>query len=135
MTAGLNCRHSRDAQEKRAARSGSRDASVASAELRLLPVLLNARGTQPGEAVAIDGILPREKFLDGQRVTTARFLERQKSAADRGDDFGLAPDHPALGAGRRQIRDRERTAVRPDDVLGPRTMGLSHMNTHITRLL
>jgi hypothetical protein len=44
-------------------------------EVVLLPVLLDARGAQAGEAVLVDRILPGEKFLDRQRVTAAGFFE------------------------------------------------------------
>src|SRR5712691_2454699 len=87
----------------------------------LLPVLLDARRPQAGEAVLIDRILPGERFLDGERVAAAGLLERQESAAHRRHHLGLAPDDPALGTRRRQICDRQRTAVRPDNVLGPRS--------------
>ena len=50
------------------------------------------------------------------RVCAAGFLEREQTPAHRGNYLGLAPDDPALGARRRQIGDRERTAVRSDNV-------------------
>jgi hypothetical protein len=43
----------------------------------LLTVLLDTRRAQAGEAVLVDGILPGEEFLDGQRITAARLFERQ----------------------------------------------------------
>src|SRR5207237_6483948 len=61
-----------------------------------------------------------------QRVTAAGFLEREQTAANRGNNFGLATDDPPLGAGCGQIRNRQRTAVRPDDVFDPRAMGFCH---------
>src|ERR1700682_3987338 len=67
----------------------------------LLPVLLDARGAQAGEAVLVDGILPGEEFLDSQRVATAGFLERKQAAPYSGNHLGLTPNDPALGAGRR----------------------------------
>ena len=95
-----------------------------------LPVLLDARGAQTGKAMLVDGILPGEEFFDGQRVAAAGFLKRKEAAAHGSDDFGLAPDHPALGARRGQIGDRQRAAVRPDDVFGPWSKGLRHESTH-----
>src|SRR4051794_1325591 len=92
----------------------------------LLPILLDACGAQASEAVLVDGELPGQEFVDGQRVAAAGFLQRQQTAADGGNDFRLAPDHPAFGAGCRQIRDRQWTAVRPDDVFYPRAMGFCH---------
>src|SRR5258708_15453942 len=40
----------------------------------LLPVLLDARRAQAGKAMLVDGILPGEGFLDGQRLATTEFL-------------------------------------------------------------
>src|SRR5262249_28270901 len=93
-------------------------------------VLLDAGGAQAGEAVAIDRVLPGEELLDRERVARARLFERQESATHRGDHLGLAADDPTLGTGRRQVRDRQRTSIRPDDVLHPRAIGLSHGYSH-----
>ena len=71
-------------------------------------------------------ILPGEEFLDGERVTAARFFQRKKSAADRGNDFCLAANHPTFRSRRRQIGDRQGRTVWPDDILDPRAMGLGH---------
>src|SRR5258708_14056369 len=100
----------------------------------LLPVLLDARRAQAGEPVLVDGILPGEEFLDGQRIAAAGFLERKQSAAHGGDHLGLAPNDPALGAWCRQISDRQRAAVRSDHVFAPWSQGLGPMNqlTHST---
>src|SRR5690242_8109656 len=89
-------------------------------------VLLDAGRAQAGEAVAIDRILPGQEFLDGERVAGAGFLEGEETTAHGRDHLGLAADDPAPGVGRRKVRDRERTSVRPDDVLHPRAVGLSH---------
>src|SRR6266446_10895958 len=43
----------------------------------LLPVLLDARRPQAGEAMLVDPILPGKKFLDGERVAAAGLLERE----------------------------------------------------------
>ena len=100
----------------------------------LLAILLNARRTQPGKAVLIDRVLPGEEFLDGERVAGAGLFQRQQSATDRGDHLCLAADDPALGRGRRQVRNGQRTAIWPDDILYPRAMGFGHWYTHKTRL-
>ena len=47
----------------------------------LLAVLLNAGRAQAGKAMLVDRILPREEFLDRQRIAAARFFERQQAAA------------------------------------------------------
>src|SRR5215217_4744875 len=84
---------------------------------RLRAVLLDACRAQAGEAVPVDRVLPREEFLDRDRVAGAGFLEREETATHGRDHLGLAADDPAFGVGRRQVRNRERTSVRPDDVL------------------
>src|SRR5476651_2664919 len=92
----------------------------------LLPVLLDARGAQAGKAMLVDGGLPGEEFLDRQCVTGASFFEGQQATAHGRNHLSLAADDPALCARRGQIRNRERTAVRPDHILDPRAMGFGH---------
>src|SRR5947209_19443689 len=72
----------------------------------LLAVLLDAGGAQAGQAMLVDGKLPGQEFVDGQRVAAAGFFQREQAATDCGNDFGLAADHPPLGTRRGQIRDR-----------------------------
>ena len=91
-----------------------------------MAILLDAGGAQTGEAVLIDRELPGEEFIDRQRITAAGFLEREQSAADRGNDFSLTANDPPFGPGRGQVRNRKRAAVRPDDVFHPRAMGFCH---------
>src|ERR1700751_2415591 len=62
-------------------RRRSRRPSSDGGGLGLLPVLLDARGAQAGEAMLVDGILPGKEFLDRQRVAAAGFLERKEPAA------------------------------------------------------
>jgi hypothetical protein len=59
--------------EKRLARKATWRAILGA----LLTVLLDTRRAQAGEAVLVDGVLPGEEFLDGQRITAARLFERQ----------------------------------------------------------
>ena len=92
----------------------------------LLAILLDAGGPQSGKAVLIDGKLPGKEFVDGQRISAARLFEGEQAAANGGDNFGLAANHPPFGPGRGQVRDGERTAVGPDDVFYPRAMGFCH---------
>ena len=93
---------------------------------RLLAVLLDPGGPQSRKTMLVDGELPGQKFVDRQGVPAAGLLEREKSTANSSDDFGLAADDPAFGAGCGQICNRQRTAVRPDDVFYPRAMGFCH---------
>jgi dihydroxyacetone kinase DhaKLM complex PTS-EIIA-like component DhaM len=71
----------------------------------LLAILLDAGSAQSGKAMLIDGKLPREEFVDGQRVAAAGLLEGEQTAAYCGDDFGLTANYPPFGPGRGQIRD------------------------------
>jgi hypothetical protein len=72
---------------------------------RLLPILLDAGGAQSGQAMLIDGKLPGQEFVDGQRVAAAGLLKGEQTAADCGNDFGLTADNPPFGPGRGQIRN------------------------------
>jgi hypothetical protein len=72
---------------------------------RLLAILLDPGGAQPRKAVLIDGELPGEEFVDGQRVTAAGLLEGEQTAANRSDDLGLTADNPPFGPGCGQIRN------------------------------
>src|SRR5262245_314305 len=82
----------------------------------------------------IDRILPRQEFFDRERVTRTGFLKREETTTNCGDNFGLAPNNPALRTRRGQVRNRQRTSVGPDHVLGPRTKGLVHVSNSRTRL-
>jgi len=73
---------------------------------RLLAILLDAGGAQPGKTVLIDRKLPGQEFVDRQRVAAARLLEGEQAAANRGNDFGLTANNPPFGPGCGQIRDR-----------------------------
>src|SRR5712671_7552418 len=72
---------------------------------RLLTILLDAGGAQSGKAVLVDGKLPGQEFVDGQRVTAASLLKGEQAAANCGHNFGLAADNPPFGPGCGQIRD------------------------------
>jgi hypothetical protein len=51
----------------------------------------------------IDGKLPRQEFVDRQRIPAAGFLEGEQATAHRCDDFGLAADNPPFGTGCGQV--------------------------------
>ncbi len=113
------------AETEKGAGSGSSASSVRSV-LELLPVVLDPRRAQAGEAMLVDGQLPAEELLGGQRVALAGFLKAEKSTANGGNDFGLAADNPATGAGGRQVGNRQGTAIRPNDILDPWAVGFGH---------
>ena len=71
----------------------------------LLPILLDAGGPQASQAMLIDGELPGQKLVHRQRVAAASLLKGEQAAANRGNDFGLAADHPPFGSGRGQVRN------------------------------
>ena len=71
---------------------------------------------KPGQAETVDGMLPGEKFLHRQRVALAGIVQAEQAAAHGGDDFSLAPDHPAARRRRRQIGERQRRPIGADDI-------------------
>ena len=72
---------------------------------RLLAILLDAGGAQSRKAMLVDGKLPGEELVDGQRVAAASLLKGEQAAADRGNDFGLTANNPPFSPGRGQIRN------------------------------
>jgi hypothetical protein len=76
----------------------SRFSSNLSGRRRLLAILLDPGGAQPGQTMLIDGKLPGEELVNRQRIPAASFLEGEQAAADSGYDFGLAADNPPFGA-------------------------------------
>src|SRR6267154_4071778 len=78
---------------------GSRFSSNIALWERLLPILLDAGGPQASQAMLIDGELPRQELVHRQRVAAASLLEGEQAAANCGNDFGLAADHPPFGSG------------------------------------
>ena len=44
----------------------------------LLAILLDTRGAQTGEAVAVDRVLPGQEFLDRERIAAAGLFERRR---------------------------------------------------------
>jgi len=83
----------------------SRFSSNLSLWWRLLPILLDTGRPQASQAMLIDGELPRQELVHRQRVAAASLLEGEQTAANRGNDFGLAADHPPFGSGRGQVRN------------------------------
>src|SRR5262245_2120923 len=118
----------RSAQTKTPASRGRRSFSIGEAGLGA--VLLDARRAQAGKAMAVDRVLPGEELCNGEGVAAAGFFQRQQAAADGGNNLSLTSDNPTLGARRWQVRNRQRTAIRPDDILDPRAVGFGHNVTH-----
>lgn len=93
-------------------------------------ILLDARGAQAGEAVLVEGALPAQIFLGGQRVALTGFLEAQQAPAHSCHHFRLAADNPAVIARRGQVRNCERTAIGTDDIVDAGTQLTVHTQTH-----
>jgi hypothetical protein len=81
-----------------------------------LPVLLNARCAQTGEAVLVDRGLARKEFVGCKPITAAGFVKGQQSATHGCNHLGFTSDNPAFRARQRQIGNRQWTAVRIDYV-------------------
>lgn len=90
--------------------------------VRSCPVLLKPCRAQPGKPMAVDGELPGQKFIHGQRVALTSFVEGKEPAANRRYDFRFAPDDPALCCAGRQIGHGQGAPVRTDDIFGPDTI-------------
>src|SRR3569623_1057275 len=91
-------------------------------------VVLDPGGTQARQTMFVDGCLPVEEFVDAQRVTGTRLLERQKSTAHGSHDFGYTTDHPAARILWREIGNGQLTSVGTNDVLHAGT----HLDGHFT---
>ncbi len=52
----------------------------------LTAILLETRGAQTGQTVAVDRALPAEEFLDGQRIASTGIFKRKQSATNRCDE-------------------------------------------------
>jgi hypothetical protein len=89
-------------------------------------VILDARGAKPRQAMALDGALPAQEFIDGQPVALASVFQAQQAATHGGNHFGLAANDPTLGAGWRQVGDGQRPAVGTDHITNARTERIGH---------
>src|SRR5687768_17024133 len=89
--------------------------------------MLDPGDSQAGHSAAVDRTLPAGEFLEAQRIALARLVDRQQPARDRGHDFGLAPDDPAVGLRRRQAVERQRLAERSDHLSWAKFLVLEHL--------
>jgi hypothetical protein len=87
------------------AKPGRFSSNAAGSGMRLLAILLDAGGAQSRKTVLVDGKLPRQEFVDRQRVAAASLLKGEQAAADSGNDFRLAANNPPFGSGCGQIRN------------------------------
>src|SRR5271166_1054970 len=89
-------------------------------------ISLDTRRAQTAKTMLVDRLLPGTEFIDGQRVAAAGLLERKQTTANRGNNLGFPIRHPTFCSLWRQIGDRQRRTVRPDDVVASWAMRLGH---------
>ncbi len=77
------------------------------------------RDPQSGKAMRRELLLPIVKFLDRNPITFAGLFSGNQAMVHGENDFGLAPDYPALGIRRREIFNGQRLACGTDDSLLP----------------
>jgi hypothetical protein len=95
-------------------------------------VLLNARRPQARKPMLVDRSLPGEKLVDGQLIAVACLLDAEQATANGSDHFRFTADHPTLRIFRREIRNRQRAPIGPDNVAHPRSHLLLGHDTHYT---
>jgi hypothetical protein len=81
----------------------SRFSSNLSVQESLLAILLDPGGPEARQAMLIDGELPGQELVHGQRIAAAGLFQGEQTTTDCGDNFGLAADHPPFSAGRGQV--------------------------------
>src|SRR5262245_18167157 len=79
-------------------------------------VLLDAGRSETGQAMALDRTLPAQELFDRQCIAAARLLQTEETAANCCYDFRLAANHPPPRFRWWKVRNREWTAIGPDDV-------------------
>src|SRR5690606_22840353 len=84
-------------------------------------IILNTRRTEARQPVLVNRTLPTQEFVYGESVPLAGFFQAQQPAADSGDHLRLPANNPALGVFWGKIRNRQRTAVRSNDITHPRS--------------
>ena len=66
-------------------------------------ILLNPGRAQTREPMDLERAFPRQEFFLRQLIDTARLLDREPTAAHRGDHRGLATYYPSLCVRRWQV--------------------------------
>ena len=98
-----------------------------------MPILLDPGGAEASQAIFVDRGLPGQELLGRELVALAGLLKAQEPAANGCDYFGLAADDPATRIRRRQIGNRKRAAVRPNDVFNARSYKIGHTTLYATQ--
>src|SRR3546814_14982080 len=68
-----------------------------------IAVMLDAGGTQPRHADAVEHALPCRQFLGTHAISLTRLAGREQAAIDGGDHLRLPPAHPPRRIGPRQL--------------------------------
>mgnify|MGYP003382169876 CR=1 FL=1 len=100
--------------------------------VKLFPVVLNARCSEARQAVFVDRALPRQEFIDCQRVALTGFFHAQQTTANRRDDLSLTPNNPALGIPRGKIGNCKRSPIGSDHIAPARSHLLFGHDTQYT---
>src|SRR5678816_2846760 len=89
-------------------------------------VMLDPSNPQARHSAALYSPLPTGELFQAQRIELAGLVDGKQAARHRSDDFGLAANDPAIGAGRRQGLERQGLAERADDLCGTNFLVLEH---------
>ncbi|EGE58000.1 hypothetical protein RHECNPAF_3500052 [Rhizobium etli CNPAF512] len=101
--------------------------------VRSVAILLNARGAQACEAMAVDRRLPGQELFDRERVTLAGLFQAQQATANSRDNLCLPADHPAPRIRRRKVRDSQGAAIGADDIFHSGTYHFGHWTLYTTQ--
>ena len=82
-------------------------------------ILPGPRDPQSGKAMRRELLLPIVKFFDRNPITFAGLFFANQAMVHGDNDFGLAPDYPALGIRWREIFYGQRLACGTDHTLLP----------------
>ncbi len=94
-------------------------------------ILPGPRDPQSGKAMRRELLLPIVKFFDRNLITFAGLFFANQAMVHGNNDFGLAPDYPALGIRWREILNGQRLACGADDTRLPTWLVRHNQNTSV----
>lgn len=97
-------------------------------------IVLQPRCAETRKAMLVDRTLPRQEFVDGQRISFASLLDAEKTAAYSGNHLSLAADDPSFRIPRGKICDCERRPIGSDHIAPARSHLLFGHDTRYTLL-
>ena len=96
-----------------------------------IAVVLDAGHSQTLHARAIDGALPRGKFLEREAIAFADLIDREETAINCGDNLGLAAHDPPCRRRRREAIEGQWLAKRANDLRRLDFLILNHVNSRL----